>query len=111
MDGAGREQTAGSLRSKYADDPDMAELIEEFAASMPERVSAIVAGAASGDLAGLIHASHQLKGAGGGYGFAPVSEVAGALESALRALSSPAELERVRRQIDDLVEICQRVRA
>ena len=101
----------GVIRSEFADDPDMIELVEEFAASMPSRIEAIESLRAAGDLSGLIHLSHQLKGAGGGYGFAPISEVAARAEESLRSLDAPEQLESVRREIEELVDICQRVRA
>lgn len=104
-------QRVGAIRSEFAGDPDMVELVEEFALSMPDRVAAIVSYRDSNDLSGLIHVSHQLKGAGGGYGFTAVSEAAGAAEAALRALDSSEQLASIQREINDLVDVCQRVRA
>jgi HPt (histidine-containing phosphotransfer) domain-containing protein len=72
------------IRSTYESDPDMVELVAEFAAELPARAARLqelLDRAAWDELRTL---AHQLKGAGGGYGFPRVSEVAAVLEQALR---------------------------
>jgi HPt (histidine-containing phosphotransfer) domain-containing protein len=54
------------------------------------------------DQEALTRLAHQLKGAAGGYGFAPISAAAGQLEHALRD-GSPA-----REPLDVLLELCTR---
>ena len=71
------------VHSSYAADPDMLELVREFALELPERADALERLLAGGRLEELGVLAHQLKGAGGGYGYAQVSEVAGVLELAL----------------------------
>jgi HPt (histidine-containing phosphotransfer) domain-containing protein len=91
------------LHSSYAADPDMREIVREFALELPGRADALenlLAAAAWKDLSVL---AHQLKGAGGGYGFAPVSELAGGLEQALRDRLAPAEIERRTRELAELL--------
>ncbi|ADG68336.1 Hpt domain protein [Planctopirus limnophila DSM 3776] len=72
------------VRSEYASDPDYEELIADFVAVMPERISELelVLGQKAHDE--LKRKAHQLKGAGGGYGFPELSLLAAQVESACR---------------------------
>lgn len=101
---------AGPIRSEFADDPDMAELVLEFVESMPERAASLREAFESSDREGLRRMAHQLKGACGGYGFGPVGEAAGALESGLRSLDDGEPLGTIRSMVDELVSMCDRVR-
>jgi histidine phosphotransfer protein HptB len=74
----------GSIRSTYEDDPDMLEIVREFASELPARVAKIEAQLEAGALRELQTLAHQLKGAGGGYGFPQITELAASLESALK---------------------------
>ena len=84
--GVGVEQ----LRSIYEDDPDMVEIVREFAEQLPERAAALRQRHASGELEELKVLAHQLKGAGGGYGYPAITDRAGALEEALRDAAAGA---------------------
>jgi HPt (histidine-containing phosphotransfer) domain-containing protein len=91
------------LHSSYAADPDMREIVREFALELPGRadvLESLLAARAWKDLSVL---AHQLKGAGGGYGFAPVSELAGGLEQALRDRVAPDEIERRTHELAELL--------
>jgi HPt (histidine-containing phosphotransfer) domain-containing protein len=81
------------IRSLYADDPDMAEIIEEFAADAPERAARLERLLASEETKELRTLAHQLKGAGGGYGFPQVTEAAAKLERAVLDGADPSELK------------------
>ncbi len=72
------------IRSIYEDDSDMLEIVREFAAELPGRAESLENLLRDGELEELQRLAHQLKGAGGGYGFAPVTEVAASLEKALK---------------------------
>jgi HPt (histidine-containing phosphotransfer) domain-containing protein len=74
----------GSIRSVYESDPDMLEIVREFAAELPARVAKLEAHLSAGELRELQTLAHQLKGAGGGYGFPLITELAASLESALK---------------------------
>jgi len=78
----GSAATQAPVRSAFADDPDFAELVEFFVESMPERQEALKSAYQSADFDSLRVIAHQLKGAGGGYGFDGVSERSAALEHA-----------------------------
>jgi HPt (histidine-containing phosphotransfer) domain-containing protein len=72
------------IRSVFEDDPDMLEIIREFATELPQRANEIEGLLAGNHRAKLQTAAHQLKGAGGGYGFQPITDSAGLLEHALK---------------------------
>ena len=68
------------VRSQFADDPDFRELLEEFAAALPERRQSLIGAHHSEAYDDLRARAHQLKGAGGGFGFPRLSELAAELE-------------------------------
>src|SRR5260370_36042950 len=70
------------VRAAFADDPDFRELLVEFAAAMPERRDGLIGAQRSGEYDLLRTRAHQLKGAGGGFGFPRLTELATALEKA-----------------------------
>lgn len=72
------------IRSIYEDDPDMLEIVLEFAAELPQRVEELRSRMTEGDMAQLQVLAHQLKGAGGGYGFQQISDLAASLEQSLK---------------------------
>jgi len=72
------------VRSTYENDADMLEIVREFAAELPARVAKLEAHLSLGELRELQTLAHQLKGAGGGYGFPQITELAASLESALK---------------------------
>jgi len=62
----------------------MMEIVEEFAAELPGRAEEIESTLAAGDSERLRTLAHQLKGAGGSYGFDKITEVAAQVEDAIR---------------------------
>jgi hypothetical protein len=95
----------GPITSEFAGDPDMAILIAEFVASLPGRAHAILDRINQGAIEQARTMAHQLKGAGGGYGFPQVTDAARAVDLAIRE-----------RRIDDaqlaaqaLIALCGRV--
>jgi len=83
----------------------MIELVEEFVAALEERVASIQTSLETSDLPRLIHLAHQLKGASGGYGFAPLGEAAACLEAAAEAAQAVAE---VTDEVNELISLCRR---
>jgi signal transduction histidine kinase/CheY-like chemotaxis protein/HPt (histidine-containing phosphotransfer) domain-containing protein len=94
------------IRSEFASDPDMAELVSEFTASLPARTEKLTQLIADRDLDQLRQVVHQLKGAGGGYGFAEITQLAGEAEHTIKA---GAAIEQIQAQVDSLVELLKRV--
>lgn len=70
------------VRSAFADDPDFRDLLEQFVAAMPERLRGLLDAHSTGAYDLLRSRAHQLKGAGGGFGFHRLSELAAELEQA-----------------------------
>lgn len=94
------------LRSQYQDDPDMRDLVREFAAGLPARAAELERLLGEGQLAELSRIAHQLKGAGGGYGFPLITERAAALESSLK---QGGDEPRVKERLALLVEALRAV--
>ncbi len=95
------------LYSEFASDGDMVEIIDLFVAGLPDRIAALRAAATANDNAELKRLAHQLKGAAGGYGFGPVTAVAGELEL---AIGRGADADEVRSLVARLVAVCGRAR-
>jgi HPt (histidine-containing phosphotransfer) domain-containing protein len=93
------------IRSTYEADPDMLEIVREFASELPERIARLEALLASRAWPELQTLSHQLKGAGGGYGFAVITEVAARLEQALKSGAAEPVVK------DHAAELCAILRA
>jgi HPt (histidine-containing phosphotransfer) domain-containing protein len=105
--GTGRSQP---LRSHYADDPDMTEIIELFVGEMPRRLNELAACWEQRELERLTHLVHQLKGASGGYGFPAVGRAAGQLEQTLRQLverGSAVGPPQLQSEFNRLLELCR----
>lgn len=97
---------AGPLRSVYADDPDMHEIIVEFVASLPDRVATIQERLASNNLPELQRVVHQIKGAGGGFGFNPLTAAASAVETDLKQGAAPGVL---RHSLESLITLVRSI--
>ena len=101
--------SANPLQSTLASDPDMLELVAYFVDEMSSRVQTISTAAQDNDLGQLRTVAHQLKGAAAGYGFAPISDCASQLEQLIDAADPAQEVETMRGQVDELIELCRRV--
>ena len=100
------ELSSTTLKSTHASDGKIAKLVERFVSRLPERVSTIDALARKNSLDELRHALHQLKGAGGGYGFASISDMAARAEQDIR---DEASVDQIRHQVADLLDMVRRV--
>jgi PAS domain S-box-containing protein len=80
--GAVSEQDVGVILSELADDPDLAGILTEFVSCMPERIISMKKALAGSDLEQVRRLAHRLKGAGGSYGYARLTDVAADIESA-----------------------------
>ena len=98
------------LYSSLASDPDLAELVEIFVESLPERVESLRQAFEQGDWETLRRTAHQIKGAAGSYGFDPLSPSAAQLEQRIGA-GEDQDVEAIRQALDELLELCARVRA
>lgn len=99
---------AGAIHSEFADDPDMIDLVEMFVGEMDQRISDLEQAFDQQQLESIRQIAHQLKGAGGGYGFHIVTDKAAALE---RQIKSQAPLQEIQDAMYSLVDVCQRLEA
>jgi HPt (histidine-containing phosphotransfer) domain-containing protein len=73
-----------TICSEYADDEDMVDLIDEFVEELGEEIASMRKVFEGGDYDGLCRLAHQMKGAGGSYGYPMLTEVAKELEKAAK---------------------------
>ena len=99
----------GPVLSEFADDPDYVPLVAEFIEAMPQRLEELQAALDVSDFSRVTSLAHQLKGAGGGYGFPEVTKVALALEQAAR--HGPAAATEVRAILGTLGQLIARMAA
>lgn len=74
------------LRSRFADDPEMRELVLWFLGDLERRVGAIRSALDAHDASRLRMLAHQLSGSAQGYGFEEIGEAARRVESEIRFL-------------------------
>lgn len=109
FDQSNLSSTAGApLQSTLSSDPDMAELVQFFVDEMNDRIDAIQSAAQGNDLGQLRVVAHQLKGAGSGYGFEPITNSAASLEQLIDAADAAPEADQLRQQVDELIDLCRR---
>jgi len=107
------QTTTGSVQgpaifSSFADDPDMKELVDLFVGEMSERISQLRIMDSACDLIQLQRLAHQLKGAGGGYGFPAITEAASRLEANVKEGEDSGQIEMA---ISELAALCDRATA
>ncbi len=101
-----------SLRSRFADDPDMGQIVQMFVQEMPQRVLQLSNAWDRHDLASLRRLTHQLKGSGGGYGFPTISESAGKVEELVLSVISgdqAPDTASLQRELRELLDLCRSV--
>ncbi len=102
--GSGQPDDESAIVSTL-DDPELASLIGPFVAGLPERFDAMRHALQASCWQDLGRLAHQLKGAGGGYGFADVTTVSAALEQA----AGRADVEGASLALNDLQSLCRRM--
>jgi len=105
---AGSANDREPIHSTLADDADMAELVSGFVERLPTQLIEIRDALHRGDQDGVRRLAHQLKGAGGSYGFDAVSESAALLEQAVKDSAAPTQVEQ---RVDEFEALCARVRS
>lgn len=100
-------QTTEPVYSTFADDPDFDELLELFLESIAEKRAHLTESFDGGDFEQLRTVAHQLKGAGGGYGFDGLTEVARELENACKA--DVADVDRIGEELDRVFAYMSRI--
>jgi CheY-like chemotaxis protein len=95
-----------TLRSEFIDEPTVKKLLEKFVDRLPDRVNSMMSLLQEHDLDALRQAVHQLKGAGGGYGFPRITEVAGAAEEQIKTAN---DLDSIKREVESLIDVVRAV--
>jgi HPt (histidine-containing phosphotransfer) domain-containing protein len=99
-------QSGGDLiHSEFASDPDFEEVLGMFLESLPEKRDRMVAEFQAGQIDGVRTHAHQLKGAGGGYGYPVLSTEAAALEQACK----DQDRARIEANLDRVVSLLGRL--
>lgn len=95
------------IQSAFRDDPEMIGIVATFLEELPRRISCLDAWFLQSDLVSFRGLVHQLKGAGGGYGFDVISEQA---EAILRLLDQGEDgwNDRVRRLHERFIDTLRR---
>jgi len=93
------------LRSQFADDGDLAEALDGFLDALPSRLEAMRQALANNHYEQLRRLSHQLKGAGGGYGYPLLTEEARKLENA----AGTEDAEAANLAMGRLEHLCRRI--
>ena len=99
---------AGLCFSTLANDPEMGQLVDLFVQELPSRLVAIQQATDDGNLPEAGRLAHQLKGAGGSYGFPHLMEAAALVERVARGQSSKPEFESA---LGELAIACAQTRA
>jgi HPt (histidine-containing phosphotransfer) domain-containing protein len=89
-----------------ASNPKYKALLDKFISRLPERVGTMSRLLAEQNLVELERAVHQLKGAGHGYGFTGITEIAARAEQRIR---TKADLTAVKAEVDELIRLIRSV--
>ena len=96
-----------TLRSEFADDPDMSEIVALFVRELPQRLAAMHSALMAGDIEQVRVLAHQLKGAAGGYGFPKLGEAAALVDQGVK---DGCDANVVRSRVGMLAAIAARIR-
>lgn len=96
------------LRSRFAADVEMVELVHEFVQELPSRIEALQGLLRASHFDELRRAAHQLKGAAGGYGFPAISDSASSVEKLLTGGIGQAQIAELQSRVDELTSLCGR---
>ena len=105
---AARTSVAGlnqRLTSDLSGDPRLTDLIDTYVAELPEQVSALCEFSKTNHDQALRRLLHQIKGAGGGYGLAPLSAAAAEAMAAF----DETDVNHLAKCVDDLVRLMRSV--
>ena len=103
---AGVRHDASAPAGSVATNPKYRALLDKFISRLPERVATMTRLLQEQNLVELERAVHQLKGAGHGYGFTGITEIAARAEQRIRA---KAGIEAIKAEVDELVRLIRSV--
>jgi HPt (histidine-containing phosphotransfer) domain-containing protein len=82
------------LRSTYADDEAIAEILPVFINNMPRYLNDLEGRISAGDWAGAARVCHDLKGTAGGYGYPDIGRAAQLLEGEVKGDHQKSAIEK-----------------
>ncbi|HEX4052725.1 MAG TPA: response regulator [Tepidisphaeraceae bacterium] len=85
----------------------MQKAVEGFVGRLPARVASLNSFVEAGEIEELRRLTHQLKGAGAGYGFPQITETAARVEALIK---SSEQLETIRGGVNELVQLIRSVK-
>jgi len=94
-----------AIYSEYADDPDLVDLIEDFTSELENEINAMKESFDQGNYDKLRSLAHQIKGAGGSYGYQLLTDVSKVLEKA----ATVNDTETCMITLKKLTTICQAI--
>ena len=94
--------------STVSDDEDMKPLLTEFVRGLNGYITKLRDANAKSDKHAIEGLTHVLKGAGSGYGFAPITEQAGQVITVLE--DEQEDLEKIKHQVNALIRVLNRVK-
>ncbi|HWB18991.1 MAG TPA: Hpt domain-containing protein [Phycisphaerales bacterium] len=97
---------AAPLHSRFAQDPQMKELVAFFLDDLQPRTKNLQDALHASDLAQLWHLAHQLKCAASGYGYPEITECAAVVEQ--ESLNAQPDLFNLTIKVQDLLSLCNR---
>lgn len=97
-----RAAERGDITSSLADDPSYHKMIDMFVNDLPDRLKEMQEALDEGNLQDLAFKIHALKGLGNVAGFPIYTAKAEALERAVL----DNQVDKVRRQLDEMVQLC-----
>jgi CheY-like chemotaxis protein len=87
-------------------DPKYKKLLEKFVSRLPDRVTVLSKLMQEQNLSELERAVHQLKGAGHGYGFSAITDIAARAEEQIRAAGN---VDTIRSEVNGLIDLIRSV--
>ena len=91
------------LRSQFADDPEMGELLVLFLSELESKVETMRISVEVGDVDILTRVTHQVRGVAGGYGYPQITTLAAHVEDTLRGGATCGQVEA---NVYDLLALC-----
>jgi HPt (histidine-containing phosphotransfer) domain-containing protein len=95
-----------SIKSSHSANPRIMEIVPQFVAGLRGKVSNMTGLLEQNDLPGVQKIAHQLLGSAGGYGFAPVSQLARTVEQSIQARHP---LESITVEVKSLIDVIRRI--
>lgn len=96
------------LFSSFAEDPEMAELINGFVMALPAQIRALEAATVAADTQNLVNLTRHIKASGSSYGFEVLTETADTIE---KTILKGGGIKDVREEVDRLVKLCLQARS